>query len=789
MLNNYIKTSFRSFKKHSSYGFLNIAGLAVGIACAAFIFLWVEDELSFNHQFAKRDQIYRILENQTYEGKVGTFWATPGPLAAGIKAEIPGIKESARLSWTQKTLFSRDNDMPAYVSGAFADPTLFTLLDLPFVKGNPATAFKELHSLVINERTAHLFFGDTDPIGKSLKVDNTDPYIITGVMKNLSENTTFDFEWLAPYPVYEAQNTWLKEWGNNGTMTFVELLPNANAGAVNKQLHGYINSKDKQIGTTCFLFAMNDWRLFSGFENGKQTGDGRIRYVRLFMLIAWIILAIACINFMNLSTARSSLRAREVGVRKVLGAGKGKLIGQFISESLFLSFIAVVLAVVIIYVCMPGFNTLVEKKLSLDLFNPRHFGALLAIGLLSGLVAGSYPAFFLSSFNPVFVLKGLKLKGTASAGFIRTGLVVTQFTVSIMLILATVVIYNQIQHIRHRHLGYDRENLVYMPVRGEAGKHFSAIKNHLIATGVVQNATLSRSAILSLGSNSSNFNWGGKDPAKDVLITQETGSPEYISTMGLALVSGRDFYANSQADSNSVIINEALAKIILKDNPANTMMTIISSNEKYEIIGVVKDFVYNDLYASSMPMMLYCNPGDGGFLTIRFKKSAEITAALAKVEQVMTSSNPGYPFEYTFVDAEFDTRFKTEKLIGKLSGMFAALAIFISCLGLFGLAAYTAERRTKEIGIRKIMGASISGLASLLSKDFMRLVMISCVIAFPLSWYTMNKWLEDYAYHTSIHWWMFVLTGVLALLIALVTVIFQAIKVALANPLNSLKSE
>lgn len=786
MLSNYIKTSFRSFKKHSSYGILNIAGLAVGIACAAFIFLWVEDELNFDQQFAKKDRLYRILETQTYEGKTGTFWATPGPLAAGIKAEIPGIKNAARLSWTRKMLFTKD-EKPVYVAGAYADQALFDMLQLPFIKGNPATAFKDPHSLVINEKTARLFFGEEDPIGKTLKVDNRDPYTITGVMKNLSENTSFDFEWLAPYVIYEAQNQWLKEWGNNGTMTYVELQANASVPAVNKKLEHYLSTKG-DIETTCFLFSMNDWRLYSGFENGKQTGDGRIKYVRLFTLIAWIILAIACINFMNLSTARSSQRAREVGVRKVLGAAKSKLVTQFICESLFLAFVAVFIALIMIYVFMPGFNTLVEKKLALDITNPWHLGGLLGIGLLSGLVAGSYPAFFLSSFNPVFVLKGLKLKGSASAGFIRTGLVVTQFTISIMLILATVVIYHQIQHIRHRQLGYDRQHLVYMDLRGDMGKHFSAIKNQLLATGAVQNAALSSSTILSFGSNGSNFTWGGKDPAVDVLITQEEVSPEYVSTMGLKLVSGRDFYTDSKSDSNSIIINETLARMITKDNPANNTLTR-GDGTKYEITGVIKNFVYNDLYGKSVPLILYANPEGARFLTIRFKPGANVPDALKKVEQIMVANNPGYPFEYEFVDTEFNNRFKMEAMIGKLAGMFAILAIFISCLGLFGLAAYTAERRTKEIGIRKIMGASISGLASLLSRDFMRLVLFSCVIAFPISWYTMSRWLNDYAYRISIQWWMFVLAGVLALAIALLTVIFQAIKVALANPLNSLKSE
>jgi putative ABC transport system permease protein len=526
--------------------------------------------------------------------------------------------------------------------------------------------------------------------------------------------------------------------------------------------------------------------LYDSFENGKEV-PGRIKYVNLFSLIAWIILIIACINFMNLSTARSEQRAREVGVRKVLGAGKGKLIGQFIGESLILALVSAVIAVAIIYLSLPAFNSLVEKQLSLNLTNPLHIGGILAIAIICGLIAGSYPAFYLSSFNPIMVLKGLKIKASGSAGFIRKGLVVTQFSISIILIISTILIYQQIHHIKNRDLGYNKQDLIYVQLQGKMRQHFNAIKNDLLSTGVVKNASLSNSRVLNLGSNTGDFGWTGKDPNKQVLITVEGVSPEYISTMGMHLKNGRDFYPDAKGDSNNIIINETLAKLITKKDAVGSILT--NGGQNYTVVGVIKDFIYNDMYSPGSPLILFSDTSNTNFMSIRFKTGSNLKTALSKVENVIKSANPGFPFEYKFVDEQFDQLFKTETLIGKLASVFAVLAIFISCLGLFGLAAYTAERRTKEIGIRKVLGASANGLAGLLSKDFLKLVAISCIISFPIAWWIMNNWLESYAYRIKINWMIFLVAGLLALFIALITVSFQAIKAAIANPVKSLRSE
>jgi len=785
MIRNYFKTTSRNLWKNKGYSFLNIGGLAVGIACAGLILLWVEDELTFNHYFSNRDNLYKIKDRQTYDGTTFTFDATPGPLAQGMKSEIPGIKNTARSTWGDNLLFTL-NDKVIYEQGNYVDAPFLTMFQLQFIKGNAKDAFAQLHSLVISETMAEKFFGTTDVIGKSLKVDNKQDYIVSGVFKDLPENVSFRFHWLASFKIFEDQNTWLQQWGSNGVITFVETQPNANMKTINNKLYNYVEGKQKGATAKMSIYPMSRWRMYDSFENGKEV-PGRIKYVNLFSLIAWIILIIACINFMNLSTARSEQRAREVGVRKVMGASKGKLIGQFIGESLFLSFISAFLAVVLIYLSLSAFNGIVEKQLAVNIFEPTHIAALILIAVFCGLIAGSYPAFYLSSFNPVNILKGIKLKNGGSAVYIRKGLVVLQFSISVILIISTVIIYQQILHVKSRDLGYKKQDLVYTGLQGKMKSHFNAIKNDLQATGFVQNACQSNSRILQLGSNTADFQWEGKDPNKQVLITIEGVSPEYVSTIGMKLKAGRDFYSDMKADSNNIIINEAMAKVMNKKDIVGRILNWNGSN--ITIVGVVNDFIYNDMYSTPAPLIMYADTSNANVMSLRFKPGTNLTAALPAIEKVIKTYNPGYPFEYNFVDAEFDKIFKTETLIGKLAGIFSILAIFISCLGLFGLAAYTAERRTKEIGVRKVLGASTQNLAALLSKDFLLLVFISCLIAFPLAWWAMKNWLQTYTYRVEIHWTVFVLSGVLALMIAVLTVSFQAIKAAVANPVKSLRTE
>ncbi|MBN8877273.1 MAG: ABC transporter permease [Sphingobacteriales bacterium] len=788
MLPIYFKTAFRNLWKNRTYSLLNISGLAIGITCAALIFLWVEDEKAFNHNFANHDSLYRIMQNEATDAGISTKSPTPGPLAAALKTDIPGIKNSGRLSWAMDELVVVDNKS-IKENGIYADPSIATMFSLNFKYGKAPNALNEPQSVIISETLADKFFGKENPVGKTLKMNGKSAYsvdglyTITGVFVDLPANCSYHFQWVSPYETWENANPWAKPWSNNMAETIVELNSPADATVINKKLINYLSTKIEGSKNQCFLFSMNDWNLRDQFENGVQTG-GKIKYVHLFSSIAIIILLIACINFMNLATARSEQRAKEVGVLKVMGAGRGRLIGKFIGESIFMSFIAVVLAIVMLYLLMPAYNSLVQKKLSPDLSDPFHITILLAITVVAGLVAGSYPAFFLSSFNPVKVLKGIRIKNSKAVIFIRKGLVITQFSASVILIICTVIIYLQIQYIKNRDIGYNKNGLVYMDLQGAMKDHFSVIKNELIATGYVENAATGLHDALHVYSYGSGFSWAGKEPNLKVPIHSNVVSPEYISTMRLKLTSGRDFYEGN-VDSGSVVINESMAKLMATEGKAGSILNVGKNNLR--IVGVIKDFIFNDIYGSGSPLVLICGNYSATVMAVRFKQNANITQALAKTEAVMKKQNPGYPFEYRFADEDFNKMFTSETLIGKLAGVFALLAIFISSLGLFGLAAYSAERRTKEIGIRKVLGASVSGLAGMLSREFIQLSVLSCLIGFPVAQWIMHNWLQNYEYRTVIHWWVFALAGAAAVTVALMTVSFQAIKAAIANPVKSLK--
>jgi len=532
---------------------------------------------------------------------------------------------------------------------------------------------------------------------------------------------------------------------------------------------------------------MHRWHLYSSFDRNGHEKDGSVKFVRLFGIIAWVVLLIACINFMNLATARSEKRAKEVGVRKVVGAEKSSLRLQFICEALLMATIAAGVAVFITWLSLKSFNSLVDKELSLDITEPTHLLALLLVVLVCGFLAGSYPAFYLSSFNPITVLKGLKIK-VGSAGYIRKGLVVLQFSASIILIICTVIVFQQIQFVKGRDLGFKRDKIISTSLRGPMKDHLPLVKEELKKTGVVESIGFSNMSVLNIGSNTSGISWDGKDADKDILISILQGNEGYIPTLGMELKSGRNFHANLLGDSSSVIINEAFAKLIQSDG--DVVGKTLNAGDNYTIIGVVKDFVYNNMYSSAEPLILYPpEKGSVGVMYIRLGGAFDTQDAIAKVEQVIKSNNPGYPFEYQFLDEQFDKQFKTETMIQHLATVFGILSIIISCLGLFGLASFTAERRTKEIGVRKVLGASVVTLSNLLSKEFIQLVLISCGIAFPLAWLAMGKWLESYSYHTKVHWWVFLLAGIGALLVALITVSSQAVKAAVANPVDSLRNE
>ncbi|HLY71944.1 MAG TPA: ABC transporter permease [Puia sp.] len=789
MYKNFFKSTFRNLWKNKIYSFLNIFGLAVGIACTGLIFLWVEDEVTFDSVNVKKDRLYMALNNWPFAEHYSTFESTPGLMAPAMKAEIPGIVNACRITdGNDNLLFTIDN-RSMYAAGKYADSSIFSMFTMPFVQGNPKNAFKQLYSMVITEKTAKKFFAnDKEVLGKTIRVDNKKDYTITGVLKDFPENTSIQFEWLAPFEIHFKENPWLSNWGSNSILTIAEVDGKTSLASINKQLYGFIKKRVPASIVSSFLFSMNDWHLRENFENGKQTGKGRIQYVRMFIIIAWIILFLACINFMNLATARSEKRAKEVGVRKVLGSGKNRLITQFIGEALFMAFLAVIVSMILMAFALPLFNTISQKNLSLNFLNPLHLVALAAIAIVCGLIAGSYPSLYLSSFNPIFVLKGIKLK-TGSAGLIRKGLVILQFTVSIVLIISTVIIFQQIQHVKSRELGYNKDNLMVMNVQGDMGKNFNIIKQDLLNTGIVVNAALTDHETIYGGNNSNDFSWEGKDVNAQIIISQRYVSPELLSTCGIKIIEGRDFNSNPTTDTSNIIITETLAKMMNTQHVIGQFIREGTSN--YKIVGVTKDFVYGDMYGKSDPLIFFCEPHyeNESSMYVRLKRDKDPEQAIVKIQEIMKKDNPSYPFDYKFVDDEFNQMFQSEMLVNKLSRVFATLAIIISCLGLFGLAAYTAERRTKEFGIRKVLGASVTNLAGLLSAEFIKLIIISLLLAFPLAWYVMFTWLQSYAYRVAISWWVFAASGMVATLIAIITISFQAIKASIANPVKSLRSE
>jgi predicted permease len=768
------------------YSILNIFGLAIGIICAGVIFLWVEDEVQFDSVHQKKDRLYAVLANWDNEGYIPTFWSSAAPLAPAIKADIPGVANAFRMTDGGAPVLMSYGDQSVYSNGRYADPAVFDMLTMPFVAGG---VFTELHSIVITEKMAKKCFGDEkNVIGKTLKMDNKDAYVVSGVIKDWPSNVTFKPEWIAPFEIMEKSNPYLANWGSNSLITVVELAPNANINAINKQLYNFVQQHAPTTLNHLFLFGMDRWRLYSDFNNGKPAG-GRIRYVKMFTLIAWIILFIACINFMNLATASSEKRAKEVGVRKVMGASKEGLILRFMGEAMLTSAIACILAVVLIWTLLPYCNLMLGKELAMHLLEPLHIGVLVGIVLICGLVAGSYPALYLSSFNPVAVLKGSR-RTSGSAAWIRKGLVILQFTVSIVLIISTIIISQQISHVKGRNMGFDKSNIVGMNITSGVVKSYPSVRQDLMNTGVIESIAMADHPVIDGGNNTSDIFWEGKPATQRVLISTRFISAEYMSTMKMQIKEGRDFH---EGDSGSVVISASLAKLVGSGSVIGKELRIpwdMAGNERhFRIVGVVNNYMYGDMYGSPDPVAFFCFPEASNILYMRMKANVAPERALRKIEEVMVKDNPAYPFDYSLMEDQFNNLFISEMLVNRLSTVFAIIAIIISCMGLFGLATYMAERRTREVGIRKVLGASTVGITTLLSKDFLKLVGIAVLLAFPLAWYAMSTWLQQYAYRVNIQWWVFVLAGAMAMIISLLTISFQSIRAALMDPVKSLRAE
>ena len=786
MFKNYFKITLRNLLRNKAFSVINIAGLAVGMASAVLIVLWIQNELSYDQFHKNKNRIYEAWNRSDFDNKLECWNNTPKILAKAIQNDYPEVEVTARFNGGNSFLFSI-GDKKLTAGGGIVDSGFLQIFSFPLVKGNPKTALNDGHSIVITEKLAKKLFDKEDAMGKIIKVDNKDNFTVTGILKDLPNNTQFEFEYLVSWDYLRQLGGDDDYWGNNSTTTYVMLKPNATLASIAPKIKNIRAKYDKDDPKgEIFLYPISRWHLYSNFENGKEI-DGSITTVRLFGMIAAFILLIACINFMNLSTARSEKRAKEVGIRKVAGAKKLSLISQFIGESILLSCFAGIIALIIVQISLPGFNTLTGKHLYVDYNNIYFWFAGIGFIILTGIVAGSYPAFFLSSFKPIKVLKGT-YKSVNAIITPRKVLVVLQFSFAIMLIISTIIVRQQIHYAQQRKPGYNKDHLIYNFITGDIEKNYSLIKGELLASHTAASVTKTSAPLTEGWSNTWGIEWDGKDPKDRSIIDRYCADDGIAATAGLQMVSGRDLNLKDfPTDSTAVLLNESAVKTMGFKEPLGQ---IIKDNGKdWHVTGVFKDFILQSPYTPTNPMIIEGAKGWFNVIHIRLNGSNPTADNLKATEKIFKKYNPQYPFDYKFIDEEYARKFNDEKRDATLAGLFAALSIFISCLGLFGLATYMAENRIKEIGVRKVLGASAASITALLSRDFLKLVIISIIIASPVAWWAMYKWLQDYPYRINIQWCVFAGAGLIAILISLLTVSYQSIKAAIANPVKSLRTE
>ena len=786
MLKNYIKITWRNLLRNKSFSALNILGLSIGLAVTALILLWVNYELGFDKFHEKKDRIYQVYNKYNVDGEIWTWNSTPKVMASVIKSDYPEVEEVTRYFYENTFLFSHgDNNIKS--TGTIVDPSFLKIFSFPLIEGNVETVLNDVNALVVTETFATKMFGDTPAVGQIVKMDNEDSFKITGVLKDLPNNSEFNFEYLIPW-AYLKQKGWDdKNWNNNSIASYVLLKEGTNYEAFSEKIKTLRKAYDKEApDMVTYLYPYTRGHLYSEFDNGVEVG-GLIDTIRLFTIIAIIVLVIACINFMNLSTARSEKRAKEVGVRKVVGARKNALIWQFLGESILISFLAAIVALVTVVLVLPAFSTLINIDLSIDWTNPWFWGVSIGIIVFTGILAGSYPALYLSAFKPSAVLKGTfnKINTLITP---RKILVVIQFSIAIILITATIVVKEQISTVQNRKLGYNKEQLIYIQMEGAVEDKYASIKAELLDQGIASSVSKTNSPITESWSNSWGIEWPGKSLDNKTLVHRMVADDGIIRTMGLQLTEGRDFDLQKYpTDSTAMILNESAVKLMGFSNALG--QTVKDNGIEWHVIGVVKDFVFNSPFQKVEPMVIEGARAWFNMIHIKFNSDHSVAKNLASTEQIFKKYNPNYPFNYEFVDADYARKFISEQRIEKLSSLFTLLTILISCLGLFGLASYMAQNRIKEIGVRKVLGASVQGITTLLSKDFLKLVLISLFIAIPISWYFMNQWLQEFAFRIELSWWIFAVAGLTAMLIAFLTVSYQAIRAAKSNPVKSLRAE
>ncbi|MCZ4244357.1 ABC transporter permease [Pedobacter punctiformis] len=786
-----LKIALRNLWRNKGFSLINIGGLAIGLASCMILLLYVAYEWSYDKQFTDHDKTYVVYQNAVANGKTFSWAWTPNAMAPEVKEKIPGVKYASHSTYPNAKLIT-SGDKKLISTVIFADQSFVKILDYKFIKGNPDQVLKGINTIILTKSFAKKIFGNEDPINKTVTLDNQDVLKVEAVIDDVPANTSINFECLMPWALFEKKESWAKEknWGSNICLTIVQLQDNKFFAEANADMKGIYkrNQKDK-FTADALLHPLDKWHLYSDFENGKSVG-GKIDQLKIFLMLAFCILLIACVNFMNLSTARSERRAKEVGIRKAIGSSRKSLISQFLLESVFITFISTILAFALVEISLSYFNNLLNIKLQIDYGNIKFWIALLALMLFAGFMAGSYPALYLSSFEPIKVLKGLKIR-TDSSVSIRKILVVIQFVFAACLIVCTSVIYQQLKYAKNKPIGYDKSNLIQISVEGRMREEskLELLKTQLLKSGAASHVTTFSKDITENGNNTTGISWEGKNPNEIILFNNRGIGDNFIETIGTELVSGRVFSDKFPADTNSVMLNEAAVKMMRLKNPIGAIITW-GGNTRLTNVGVVKDFVVESAYQKVAPMIFYSSRRDGAaVIIVRLNPNQNISSSLEKIDELVRETEPNYPVRRKFVDESFEAKFQNEKLLGTLSNWFGGFAIFISCLGLLGLALFMAEQRKKEISIRKVLGASTANILGLLNKDFIKLVAIANLIAFPLAYIIINKWLSAFEYRVPISVLPFVLALSISLIIAILTVSIQSVKVAKANPVDALKYE
>ncbi|GHE23619.1 ABC transporter permease [Sphingobacterium griseoflavum] len=792
MIKNYIRIAWRNLRKSKSFSIINILGLAIGMAGALLIALWLQNMLSMDHFHAKSDRLYVMSNRDTYQGELQAWLNTPKIMGPTLKNDFPEIESFTRID--QGHEFLTTNKEKKLVSKvAFVDPGFFNMFSYELLRGDRVNPLADANSVVLTEKYAQALFGDEDPIGKSLEIESTHPVVVKAVLKDPSSVSSLQFDYLVSWDLAKKMGYVDENWSNNSTYTYVLLKEGTTLSNFNNNIRlfsqNHINVGDNEIKSTNELFAFpyRDTYLYDASEQGNYT-TGRIRLVHLFSWIGVFILLVACINFMNLSTARSERRAKEVGVRKVIGATRKSLILQFITESVLISLCAAVFAVIMVVIALPSFNNLVEKNLTISLLAGCNWLFLAIFSIVTGILAGSYPAFFLSSFKPMHTLKG-KMMAYSKGLNLRSLLVVMQFSFAIILTISTIIVFQQIQHTKDRDRGYNVNGLVTTKFSGDLYKNYESLRQELLASNAVTSVSKNMSPVTSRYSNGWGFSWAGSaESDKRISFNRFSTDADAVKTLGFTLVDGRDINIYKYAtDSNAMLLTETAVQKMRLENPVG--QTIQGDGQNWTVVGVIKDFIVESPFYSPYPMVVFGPQSWFSNIHYRLNTTNSTSDNLKVIETIFNKFNTEYPFEYSFIDQSFEDKFKEAQSIGTISLLFAGLTIFISCLGLLALITYMAETRIKEIAVRKVLGASILQVTSLLSIDFIKLVLIAILIASPVAWWAMEKWLQDYSYRIEIQWHYFLSAGLAAVLISMVTISYQSIKAARANPVDSLRDE